>query len=83
MVETMVSIESEVSSHTAGGRLHPFTDLEPMLATGFPYVLLEPEGLPIETRDIILAAGYEPIFANVQGEILVRSGDVARDGGTE
>ena len=32
MVETMVSIETEVSSHTAGGRLYPFSDLEAMLA---------------------------------------------------
>ena len=78
MLETMVSNETEVSSHTAGGRLHPFTDLEPMLAEGFPYVLLEPEGLPDDTRDRILAAGYEPIFANAEGEIFVQSGEVAR-----
>ncbi len=78
MLETMVSIETEVSSHTAGGRLYPFTDLEPMLAADFPYVLLEPEGLPDDTRDRILAAGYEPIFANGQGEIFVQSGEVAR-----
>lgn len=78
MLETMVSIETEVSSHTAGGRLYPFTDLDPMLDADFPYVLLEPEGLPDDTRDRILAAGYEPIFANGQGEILVQSGEVAR-----
>ena len=77
MIETMVSIETEASSHTAGGRLHPFTDLEPMLQEAFPYVLLEPEGLPPETRDLVLAAGFESIFANGQGEILVRSGEVA------
>ena len=77
MIETMVSIETEVSSHTAGGRLHPFTDLEPMLAEAFPYVLLEPEGLPPDTRDLVLAAGFESIFANGQGELFVRSGEVA------
>ncbi len=77
MVETMVSIETEVSSHTAGGRLYPFSDLEAKLAEAFPYVVLEPEGVPPETRDLIVAAGYESIFANAQGEILVRSGDVA------
>jgi hypothetical protein len=80
MIETMVSIETEVSSHTAGGRLHPFTELEPMLAEDFPYVVLEPEGLPDDTRDLVLAAGYEPIFANGQGEILVRIGEVAPGG---
>ncbi|HJT64167.1 MAG TPA: hypothetical protein VJ839_05305 [Candidatus Limnocylindria bacterium] len=79
MIETMVSVETEVSSHTAGGRLHPFSDLETMLAEGFPYVLLEPEGVPADTRDLVLAAGYERIFANGQGEIFVQSGEVAAD----
>jgi hypothetical protein len=83
MIETMISIETEVSSHTAGGRLHPFADLDPLLGEGFPYVVLEPEGLPADTRDRILAAGYEPIFDNVRGEILVRSGEVAPDGGSD
>jgi hypothetical protein len=77
MLETLVSEETEVSSHTAGGRLHPFSDLDAQLAEAFPYVVLEPEGLPVDTRDRIVAAGYEPIFANPQGEILVRSGEVA------
>jgi hypothetical protein len=77
MIETMVSEQTEVSSHTAGGRLHPFSALDEQLAEGFPYVVLEPEGLPTDTRDRILAAGYEPIFANAQGEIFVRSGGVA------
>jgi hypothetical protein len=77
MIETMVSEETEVSSHTAGGRLHPFSDLDAQLAEEFPYVVLEPEGLPTDTRQRILAAGFEPIFANPQGEILVRSGEVA------
>jgi hypothetical protein len=83
MVETMVSIETEVSSHTAGGRLHPFTDLDPMLAEGFPYVVLEPAGLPEDTRERVLAAGYESIFANGEGEILVQSGEVAPEGGSD
>jgi hypothetical protein len=83
MIETMVSEQTEVSSHTAGGRLHPFTDLDAMLAADFPYLLLEPAGLPDDTRDRVLAAGFEPIFANAKGEILVRSGEVAQNGGTE
>jgi hypothetical protein len=77
MLETMVSEETEVSSHTAGGRLHPFSALDEQLAQGFPYVVLEPEDLPEDTRDRILAAGYEPIFRNAQGEVLVRLGGVA------
>lgn len=79
MIETMISVETEVSSHTAGGRLYPFSDLETMLAEGFPYVLVEPEGVPADTRDLVVAAGYEPIFANGQGEIFVQSGEVAAD----
>jgi hypothetical protein len=43
----------------------------------YPYVVLEPAGLPEDTRDRVLAAGYEPIFTNAEGEILVRSGDMA------
>jgi hypothetical protein len=77
MLETMVSEETEVSSHTAGGRLHPFGELDALLAQPFPYLVLEPEGLPADTRDRILAAGFEPIFANAEGEVLVRSGEVA------
>ena len=77
MIETMVSEETEVSSHTAGGRLHPLPELEAQLDEAFPYLVLEPEGLPADTRDRILEAGYEPIFGNAEGEILVRSGGVA------
>jgi hypothetical protein len=77
MIETMVSENTEVSSHTAGGRLHPFSDLDAQLAEPFPYLVFEPAGLPDGTRDRILAAGFEPIFANDEGEILVRSGEVA------
>jgi hypothetical protein len=83
MLETMVSEQTEVSSHTAGGRLHPFSALDAQLAEAFPYVVLEPEGLPADTRDRILVAGYEPIFANGQGEILVWSGEVADRAGRE
>jgi hypothetical protein len=83
MLETMVSEETEVSSHTAGGRLHPFSELDNQLDEAFPYVVFEPEGLPADTRDRILAAGYEPIFENALGEILVRSGEVAVSTGRE
>jgi hypothetical protein len=77
MLETMVSEQTEVSSHTAGGRLHPFAELDAQLAMAYPYVVLEPAGLPEDTRDRVVAAGYESIFTNGEGEILVRSGDMA------
>jgi hypothetical protein len=83
MLETMVSEQTEASSHTAGGRLYPFSALDAQLVEAFPYVVLESEGLPADTRDRILAAGYEPIFANGQGEILVWSGEVADRAGRE
>jgi hypothetical protein len=83
MLETMVSEQTEVSSHTAGGRLHPFSELDNQLDEAFPYVVFEPEGLPADTRDRILAAGYQSIFENSLGEILVRSGEVAVSTGRE
>ena len=71
MIETVVSVNTEVSAHTAGGRLHPFDELGSLLAAGFPYVLLEPQDLPSGTRDEIVAAGYRSIYANARGEIFV------------
>jgi len=68
--ETFVSLDPEVSHQTVGGRLDGLDQLPGFLATRhFPYVVLEPEGLPDETRDRVLAADYEPIFANGQGEV--------------
>ena len=68
--ETFVSLDPEVSHQTVGGRLYGLDQLPGFLATRhFPYVVLEPEGLPDETRDRVLAADYEPIFANGQGEV--------------
>jgi hypothetical protein len=71
VIETTVSPDAEVSIHTAGGRLRHVADLPALLAGGaYPYLLLEPAGLEeLDLRPAILAAGYEPIFANGQGEL--------------
>jgi hypothetical protein len=71
MLETMVSEQTEVSSHTAGGRLHPLDDLDGLLQTGYPYVLFEPGDLPAGLRDRIVGAGYVSLFVNTQGEIFM------------
>ena len=73
VTETDVTPNAEVSIHTVGGRLHQFDELEALLAAAPPYVVLEPAGLPVETRARILAAGYRSIFVNRQGEIFVRA----------
>ena len=74
MLETDVTQETEVSSHTAGGRLHPLDELDALLAEDFPYVVFEPGGLPDGIRDQIVAAGYESLFVNAVGEIFVAPG---------
>jgi hypothetical protein len=71
MVETMVSEQTEVSIHTAGGRLHPLDELDPLLQAGYPYVVFEPGDLPAGIRERILGAGYVLLFVNTQGEIFV------------
>ena len=68
--ETFVSLDPEVTHQTVGGRLHGFDELPGFLATPrFPYLVLEPDGLPDGIRDQVLAAGYQPIFANGHGEV--------------
>lgn len=71
MLETLVSEQTEASSHTAGGRLHPLDELDGLLQTGYPYVVFEPGDLPANLRDRIVGAGYVSLFVNTQGEILV------------
>jgi hypothetical protein len=73
VTETDVTPDAVESIHTVGGRLRPLGDLEGLLAGGtYPYVLYEPSeaDLPPGIRDRIIAAGYAPIFANAQGELL-------------
>ena len=70
MTETLISLDPEVSHHTVGGRLY---GLEPApggsASKAYPYIVLEPDGLPDGLRDEMLAAGYGSIFANDQGEL--------------
>ena len=68
--ETTASLDPEYSIHTAGGRLHSVAELPALLGPQFPYVVLEPAGLPAGTADQIAAAGYKPIFTNARAEIL-------------
>lgn len=74
MLETMVSEQTEVSIHTAGGRLHPLDQLDGLLQAGYPYVVFEPGDLPAGLRDRIVGAGYVSLFVNTQGEIFVAFG---------
>ena len=70
VAETFVSLDPEVSHQTVGGRLFGLDALPGMLAAHqFPYVVLEPDGLPQGTREAIVAAGYASLFVNAQGEV--------------
>jgi hypothetical protein len=69
VIETDVTPDAEVSIHTVGGRLRRFADLGSQLARRPPYVVLEPAELPPGTRDAIVAAGYQAVFANDRGEL--------------
>ena len=71
MVETMVSEQTEISIHTAGGRLHALDELDPLLQAGYPYLVFEPQDLPGGIRERIVGAGYVSLFVNAQGEIFV------------
>jgi hypothetical protein len=68
--ETFVSQDPEVSHQTLGGRLYGFDSLDGFLASrSFGYVVLEPGGLPDGYEARIVAAGYERVYANDQGEV--------------
>jgi hypothetical protein len=67
--ETMVSADATTTIFTAGGRIHPLTDLRSQLAGGFAYVVLEPAGLPGSVGAAVLAAGYRPVYSGVVGEV--------------
>jgi hypothetical protein len=67
--ETFLSLDPEVSHQTVGGRLFDVADLPEYLDGTYPYVVLEPQGLPDALRDAITAAGYASIFGNGQGEV--------------
>ncbi|HEY8238536.1 MAG TPA: hypothetical protein VIF63_03790 [Candidatus Limnocylindrales bacterium] len=72
VTETFISLDPEVTHQTVGGRLEGFEAMPSYLAAPvFPYVVLEPDGVPEGTREQLIAAGYASIFANDQGEVFV------------
>jgi hypothetical protein len=72
VMETSVSTEPEVSHQTVGGRLYGLERLDEFLdPAAFPYVVLEPRGLPEGIGEQVEAAGYRSIFVNEQGEVFI------------
>jgi hypothetical protein len=77
VLETSISLSPEVSHQTVGGRLLGSADpsellqqLADLLASGaYPYVVLEPAGLPDEARALVEGAGYGAVFDNEQGAV--------------
>ena len=72
VTETSVSTEPEVSHQTVGGRLFGLERLVEFLdPAAFPYVVVEPDGLPPGIREQVQSAGYRSIFVNEQGEVFI------------
>ena len=79
-IETSISCSPEVSIHTEGGRLLGFGQLSSELASGYGYVILEPENpdpqgcpqLSAALADQITSAGYRQIWSNSQALIYER-----------
>jgi len=69
IIETAASEETQVSIHTAGGRLFALDKLDQLLDDGFAYVVYEPKDLTVPVRTQIVAAGYRSIWQNDRGEI--------------
>jgi hypothetical protein len=70
VTETVVSVETQVSHQTVGGRLFGMDRLDELVDPAlFPYVVLEPDGMPEGIRAQVESAGYRSIFANDQGEV--------------
>jgi hypothetical protein len=72
-LETSISLQPELSIHTDGGRLLGFDRLADELASGYGYVVLEPDGLDSSLADTIAAAGYRQIWANSRATIYTHS----------
>ena len=71
-LETSISLQPELSIHTEGGRLLGFDRLPVELASGYGYVVLEPDGLDAGLADKITAAGYHEIWSNSKATIYAR-----------
>lgn len=74
IMETASSQETQVSIHTAGGRLFGLDQLTRLLHDGFRYVVYEPKKVTVLVRPEILKAGFKPIWKNARGEIFVAPG---------
>ena len=72
VIETDITPDAEVSIHTVGGRLYPLAELDARLAGPARYLLLEPAGLPADTRARVIAAGFRPVAAGPRGELFTR-----------
>ena len=72
-LETSISLKPELSIHTDGGRLLGFDNLAIELASGYGYVVLEPDGLDPSLADQIAAAGYHQIWSSSKATIFTRN----------
>jgi hypothetical protein len=72
-LETSISLQPEVSIHTDGGRLLGLDQLNSQLASGYGYVVFEPDSMDPGVADTITTAGYRQIWANSQAIIYVRA----------
>jgi hypothetical protein len=74
--ETTATPDAIESIHTVGGRLRHIDEVSALLDGCFDYVLFEPQGedIPAGTRDRIVTAFYDTIFANGQGELFMFGG---------
>jgi hypothetical protein len=74
-IETSISPQPEVSIHTEGGRLLGFPQLPAEIASGYGYVVLEPDGLSDDqinqTKALLSAAGYRPLWSNSRAIVYV------------
>ena len=75
-IETSISLQPELSIHTEGGRLLGFDQLRGQLASGYGYVVLEPDGLTADlvsgTETLLTDAGYRQIWTNSQATVYAR-----------
>jgi hypothetical protein len=71
-LETSISLQPELSIHTEGGRLLGFDRLPAELASGYGYVVLEPNGLDPTLADAISSSGYRQIWSNDVAMIFAR-----------
>ncbi|MGD0121102.1 MAG: hypothetical protein ABSC46_00905 [Candidatus Limnocylindrales bacterium] len=75
-IETSISLQPELSIHTEGGRLLGFAQLPAELASGYGYVVLEPDGLSADvvsqTKTLLSGAGYRPVWSNSQATVYTR-----------